>query len=249
MTIVAQFLNHHDDIKLFDEIDLIQVGRYGESVIGTLHAFLVERGVYDGYRRRARETADPAAALRAVIGEIVRPATVWGEKNPRYATQLGALYRTFPEAKVLFVLRDPRQVVNSCLAHRDSPLRAPTDFWIKDTVADALALVESCLEPLDAGDARPAVVRFEAFAARPMATLEAALGRWGLAFSGAAASLVHAAPETVGDHQFVRGGALLPWKAGNLRPLRHGPCARDRIDAADPAWAEVDALARRFDYS
>lgn len=249
MTIVTQFLNHHDDIKIFDEIDLIQIGRYGESVIGTLHAFLAERGVYDGYRRRARQTADPAAALRAVIGEIVQPATIWGEKNPRYATALGALYRTFPEAEVLFVLRDPRQVVNSCLAHRDSPLRAPTDFWIKDTVAEALALVESCLEPLDAGDAGPIVVRFEAFAARPKATLDAALGRWGLTFSDGAASLVHAAPETAGDHQFVRGGALLPWKAGNLRPLRQRPCHRDRVDAADPAWTEVDALARRFGYA
>ena len=25
MTIVTQFLNHHEDIKIFDEIDLIQV--------------------------------------------------------------------------------------------------------------------------------------------------------------------------------------------------------------------------------
>ena len=43
MTIVTQFLNSHEDIKIFDEIDLIQVGR-GGSVIGTLQAFLVDRG-------------------------------------------------------------------------------------------------------------------------------------------------------------------------------------------------------------
>jgi hypothetical protein len=249
MTIVTQFLNDHDDVKIFDEIDLIQVGRYGESAIGTLPAFLAERGVYDHYRRRARETADPAIALREVISEIARPCRIWGEKNPRYATQLGALKRSFPEAVVLFVLRDPREVVNSCLAHRNSPQRAPTDFWIKDTVAEALELVQSCLEPLDAGAAGPVVVRFEDFTARPKATLDAALGRWGLTFSDGAAALAHAAPETVGDHQFVRSGAILPWKAGNLRPLRQGPRAADRVDAADPAWAEVDALARRFGYA
>src|SRR5262245_5294933 len=120
MTIVTQFLNHHDDIKIFDEIDLIQVGRHGASAVGTLQAFLVERGAYDVYRRRAGETAD-AIALESVISEIAHPCTVWGEKNPRYATQLGALKRSFPEAVPLFVLRDPREVVNSCLAHRDSP--------------------------------------------------------------------------------------------------------------------------------
>jgi hypothetical protein len=248
MTIVTQFLNHHDDIKVFDEIDLIQVGRHGESVIGTLQAFLVDRGVYDAYRHRARETGDPAIALRSVIGEIVRPCTIWGEKNPRYATQLGALKRSFPEAVPLFVLRDPREVVNSCLAHRDSPHRDPTDFWIKDTVGDALALVQSYLEPLEAGDAGHVVLRFEAFAAHPRVTLDAALGRWGLTFSDSALPIAHAAPETVGDHQFFRDGAVLPWKAGNLCPLRSTPPARERADADDPVWAQVDALARRFGY-
>ncbi len=248
MTIVTQFLNHHADIEIFDEIDLIQVGRYGESVIGTLQAFLVDRGVYDAYRRRTRETADPAIALQAVMSGIARPCTIWGEKNPRYATQLGALKRSFPEAVVLFVLRDPREIVNSCLAHRDSALRTPTDFWIKDTVAEALVLVERYLEPLDAGEAGLVVLRFEAFAARPKETLDAALGRWGLTFSDSAVPLAHAAPETVGDHQFFRGGAALPWKAGNLCPLRPTPPVRDRADADDPVWAQVDALARRFGY-
>jgi Sulfotransferase family len=248
MTIVTQFLNHHDAIKIFDEIDLIQVGRHGESVIGTLQAFLVDRGAYDVYRHRARETADPAIALRSVIGEIAHPCTIWGEKNPRYATQLSALKRSFPEAVPLFVLRDPREVVNSCLAHRDSPLRTATDFWIMDTVGDALALVQRYLEPLDDGEAGLVVLRFEAFAARPRETLDAALGRWGLTFSDSALPIAHAAPETVGDHQFFREGAALPWKAGNLCPLRSTSSARDRADADDPVWAQVDALARRFGY-
>ncbi|MFY2858580.1 hypothetical protein ACOJVU_01740 [Mycobacterium sp. THU-M104] len=41
---------------------------------------------------------------------------------------------------------------------------------------------------------------------------------------------------------------MLPWKAGNLRPLRRVVPARDRIDAYDPAWAQVDALACHFGY-
>jgi hypothetical protein len=248
MTIVTQVLNCHDDIKIFDEIDLIQVGRFGASVIGTLQAFLADRGVYADYRRYARETADPAVALRAVMSEIARPCTIWGEKNPRYATRLGALRRSFPEAVPLFVLRDPREVVNSCLVHRDSPLRTPLDFWIKDTVAQALALVQSCLQPLETGAAELVVLRYEAFVARPKATLDAALGRWGLTFSDRAVPLAHSAPETVGDHQFFRDGAPLPWKVGNLSPLHQAPSVRDRADADDPVWAQVDALARRLGY-
>lgn len=249
LTIVTQFLNQHEDIKIFDEIDLIQIDRSGESVVGTLAAFLLDRGVYEAYRRSARKAADPAAALQAIMSDIARPCTIWGEKNPRYAMRLASLRRSFPEAVPLFVLRDPREVVNSCLLHRDSRVRTRLDFWIKDTVADALVLVESCLEPLKNNDAEVVVLRYEAFAAQPRATIDAACGRWGLSFSEVAVPLVHPAPETVGDNQFLRDGATLPWKAGNLSPLRQEPTVRDRIDPDDPTWCQVDALARHFGYN
>lgn len=248
-TIVTQFLNHHEDVKIFDEIDLIQIDRSGGSVAGTLAAFLHEREVYESYRRRTQETADPAGALRAIMSQIAHPATIWGEKNPRYATRLEVLRRCFPGAVVLFVLRDPREIVNSCLLHRDSPLRTALDFWIKDTVTEALVLLESCLQPLNADDDELVVLRYEAFAAQPRSTLDAALGRWGLSFSDSAAALAHCAPETLGDSQFIRHGAPLPWKVGNLAPLHRTQSARDRIDADDPTWSQVDALAQRFGYN
>lgn len=154
----------------------------------------------------------------------------------------------FPEAAVPFVLRDPRGVVNSVLLHRNSPHRRPLDFWINDTVAEALALLHRFLQPLMSGGAAPAVARYEDFVAQPAATLDAALGQWGLTFSDTAVGLAHPPPETVGDSQFFRSGALLLWKEGNLRPLRRVSPARDRVDADDPAWAQVDALARHFGY-
>jgi hypothetical protein len=249
LTIVTQFLNHHEDIKVFDEIDLIQVNQSGGSVVGTLAAFLLEREVYQTYQRYARETADPAFAIQAIMSELAHPCTIWGEKNPRYAMRLDILRRRFPEAVVLFVLRDPREVVNSCLLHRDSHMRTRLDFWIKDTVAEALALVETCLEPLKAGDAELVLLRYEAFAARPRTTLNAAFDRWGLSFSDSAVPRAHCAPEAVGDNQFYRQGAPLPWKVGNLSSLRQTPSARDRIDADDPAWSRVDDLARHFGYN
>jgi Sulfotransferase family len=247
LTIVTQFLNHHEDIKIFDEIDLIEVDR--GPVVGTLAAFLLERNVYQAYRSGAQETADPVGALRAIMSEIARPCTIWGEKNPRYAMRLDRLRRCFPESGVLFVLRDPREVVNSYLLHRDSPVRSDLDFWIKDTVAEAFALLQNCLEPLMAHDADLVVLRYEAFAARPKETLDAAFGPWGLSFSDSAVALSHCAPEAAGDNHFFRGGTPLPWKAGNLAPLRQAPSARDRIDADDPTWSEVDALAQHLGYN
>lgn len=250
LTIVTQFLNHHDDIKIFDEIDLIEIARSPTPLRGTLAAFLYEREAYETYEahcHQALEMGDPASALRATMSGIAHPRTIWGEKNPRYATRLEVLRRCFPEAVVLFVLRDPREVVNSYLLHRDSNLRTELDFWIKDTVAEALAFLEKCLESLTADD-ELVVLRYEAFAARPRETLDAALRGWGLSFSDDAVAVAHRAPETVGDNQFYRRGAPLPWKVGNLEPLRQAMSGRPRVDADDPAWSRVDALARRFGY-
>jgi hypothetical protein len=249
LTIVTQFLNHHEDIKIFDEIDLVAAERSRGMVAGTLGAFLLERGAYDAYRQSVQESADPSGALRAIMSEIAHPCRIWGEKNPRYAMRLQILRRCFPEAVIVFVLRDPREIVNSYLLHRDSDQRTDLDFWIKDTVAEALALLRTCLQSLAADHAELVMLRYEDFAARPTATLDAALARWGLKFSDNAVPLAHRPPETVGDNQFYRAGTPLPWKAGNLAPLCQQPSARARIDADDPAWSEVEALAQRFGYN
>jgi hypothetical protein len=57
------------------------------------------------------------------------------------------------------------------------------------------------------------------------------------------------APETLGEEQFFRQRMVLPWKSGNLSPLRRDPPSRDRIDAGDPAWGRVDALAATLGYA
>ncbi|ORV57795.1 hypothetical protein AWC05_00260 [Mycobacterium florentinum] len=57
--------------------------------------------------------ADPAGP-QAVMSEIAGPCAIWGEKNPRYAMKLDIPRRCLPDAIVAFVLRDPREVVNSC---------------------------------------------------------------------------------------------------------------------------------------
>jgi hypothetical protein len=248
-TIVSQVMNADGRIKIFDEIDLINVAEFGEHVVGKLRAFLFERGAYDAFRELAGSTDDCALALRQVMEALAAPALVWGEKNPLYATRLEVLRRLFPDALFLFVQRDPRAVVNSYLAHRASPLRRSVDFWIKDTVAEALALVESCLQPLEGREGDVAVLRYEEFVEQPKPVLDRILERWRLELHEPDLAARYDAPETLGAEQFFRQQTVLPWKSGNLSPLRREPQSRDRIDAGDPAWAKVDALAATLGYA
>jgi len=248
-TIVTQALNAHDQIKIFDEVGLIDMLDLGGVVVGKLRAFLIERGGYDDYCVRVQNGEDPAAALRQVISAVTAPRPIWGEKNPMYATRLDTLRRGFPDAQFLFVVRDPREIVNSCLLYRDSPVRSRQDFWIKDSVADALALVERCWEPLGTRQIDVSILRYERFIAGPKATLDHVFAAWQVQFPAEAMMGAHAAPDTVGDLQFFRRGATLPWKLANLSPIRPETPPRERVDASDPAWTRVDDLAARFGYA
>jgi hypothetical protein len=247
-TIVTQTLNTNEQIKLFDEVSLIDVLEFGASVVGKLRAFLMERGLYEDFRAQAQNDGDPAAALCKVMDAHVAPRAVWGEKNPMYATHLAALRGGFPGAAVLFVLRDPREVVNSYLTHRGSPFRSRMDFWIKDSVSEALALYERCVEPILNHQPNLQVLRYESFIASPNATLDAALSPWGVRFQAEAPPAPHEAPDSVGDHQFFRHGMPLPWKLGNLSPIQSQIDPKSRLDAADPAWSRVEVLADRLGY-
>jgi len=247
-TIVTQALNAHDEIKIFDEVSLVDVIEFGGLVVGKLHAFLIERGCYDAFCARVRKAEEPAAALRAVMTAVAAPKPIWGEKNPMYATRMDRVRTGFPQAQFLFVIRDPREIVNSCLLYRHSPSRSQTDFWIKDTVADALALVEHCWEPLRTPQSDVSVLRYEDFIARPKASLDQVFSAWQVQFPENMVD-AYAAPDTVGDLQFFRRGAPLPWKLANLSPIQSDLPVRDRVDAADPAWAKVDDLATRFGYA
>jgi len=247
-TIVTQVLNTHDQIKIFDEVSLIDVLDFGGMVVGKLQQFLIERGCYEDYRSRVQGAGDPAAALREVMTAVSAPRSIWGEKNPMYATRLDALRRGFPEARFLFVVRDPREIVNSYLLYRDAPARSSQDFWIKDSVADAAALVELCWEPISSEQSDVSILRYEQFIADPKATLDSIFSDWGLQFAEEALINAHSAPDTVGDLQFYRRGAPLPWKLANLSPIQSNASPRPRIDAFDPTWARIDELATRFGY-
>jgi hypothetical protein len=247
-TIVTQALNAHDQIKIFDEVSLIDVLEFGGQVVGKLRAFLEEQGCYEDFCSRVAEGETPATVLCQVMAAVTAPRTIWGEKNPMYATRLGALRGGFSQAHFLFVVRDPREIVNSCLLYRDSSFRSRQDFWIKDSVMDALALVEYCWEPIRTEQTDVSVLRYEQFVARPKATLDAIFSAWQVQFKEEALFNANSAPDTVGNLQFFRRGAPLPWKLANLSPIQSEAPQRGRVDSSDPAWTRVDELAAQFGY-
>jgi hypothetical protein len=247
-TIVTQAINSNPEVKIFDEVDFLEIAKHGSQVVRRGRKFLVERGLWERFSGLEASSGSAAGALERVVSEAVAPKTVWGEKNPGYAEHLDELHGYFPEAFVVFVLRNPRQIVNSYLRHRRSAFREGDDFWIKDTVEEGLKLAETFVQPVLAQGAGLHVLRYEDFVADPATALDRLFAGQGLRFSPAEISRANRLPEGVADEQFYRNGAPLPWKVGNLSPVADSRPAQQRLDPEDPAWTKVDALAERLGY-
>ncbi len=95
----------------------------------------------------------------------------WGDKTPRHARYVRELKSLFPEGTVVFMLRDPRAVVASCLRYRDSSLRSEADFWICETLEEAVARYRIYIRPAIDHAESVELVRYEDLVARPMERL------------------------------------------------------------------------------
>lgn len=108
-TLVEQALASHPDIEALEERETI------EEAFGPL--------VLDDktFERWPDLTPDDIASFRAAYWRCVAQYQGWPlkravfvDKQPLALVQLPLIYRIFPRAKILFVLRDPRDVVLSC---------------------------------------------------------------------------------------------------------------------------------------
>ena len=108
-TLMEQILASHPDIEVAEE---------EEGLVAACGSLI---GGEDAFDRWARLSDDDIAAFRgaywrhmkaAIGGRFTRPVFV--DKLPLNTALLPVIFRVFPQAKVLFAVRDPRDVVVSC---------------------------------------------------------------------------------------------------------------------------------------
>ncbi|BDS06611.1 sulfotransferase [Oceaniferula spumae] len=115
-TLIEQALDAHPDVVSADETSIfhntawmpvaLDYGKQGES---DLTNFL--DSMSPNYVRKLRKNYRQHW-LRA-IGRKTRKNKVWLDKNPALTTRLGVIARLFPDARIIFALRDPRDVILS----------------------------------------------------------------------------------------------------------------------------------------
>jgi tetratricopeptide (TPR) repeat protein len=88
---------------------------------------------------------------RRVSGEGIHPAgQVFVDKNPFNSFRLPLIARLFPDARILFAERDPRDVVLSCFRHR---FQMSPAAWQLLTLEGAAQLYDATMELAEASEA------------------------------------------------------------------------------------------------
>jgi tetratricopeptide (TPR) repeat protein len=111
-TLVEQALAGHPEVVSLQE---------HEAFVESGRAFMADAGGLDRLHATASDELDPyrAAYWRRVRAMEVEPAgKVFIDKLPFHALMLPLIARLFPESRVLFAVRDPRDVILSCLRCR-----------------------------------------------------------------------------------------------------------------------------------
>jgi tetratricopeptide (TPR) repeat protein len=92
-----------------------------ESLIDAVHEFMERPEDLDRLSRAASAKLESLRAAywqRVAAGGVAVAGKVFVDKNPLNTLKLPLIARLFPNAKILFACRDPRDVVLSCFRHR-----------------------------------------------------------------------------------------------------------------------------------
>jgi tetratricopeptide (TPR) repeat protein len=133
-TLMEQVLAAHPDAAALEE---------RETLVSALRAYLRNSATLDNL---ARAGEDELAAHRRAYWDVVRGAgvdptgKVFIDKNPFNTSKLPLVAKLFPQAKVLFALRDPRDVVFSCFRRRFGMNGSTFEFLTLDGAARAYDL-------------------------------------------------------------------------------------------------------------
>ena len=131
-TLLEQVLDSHPAVTSADELQVMPemvyepLGKFaqpGESVVATLDRL---SPVELDPLRRSYWSSMESALLRPLQGQLLL------DKNPELTMLLPLVARAFPEMRIIFALRDPRDVVLSCFMQR-LPLNAVSVHYLSLT--------------------------------------------------------------------------------------------------------------------
>lgn len=111
-TLLEQALASHPDVRSMEEVDCLALaaGEYFYADDGLARFAALSDPELDALRARYWQAVDDNG--------VARDRAVFVDKMPLNSVHLGFIARLFPDAKILFALRDPRDVVLSCFRRR-----------------------------------------------------------------------------------------------------------------------------------
>ncbi|MFO8099851.1 MAG: sulfotransferase [Salinibacter sp.] len=185
-------------------------------------------------RARAADRPAPPDLLRALGTTYAERsgAEIWGEKTPDHLAHVPAMLRNFPDAAVLCIVRDPRDV---CLSLRDMP-------WNHDSLPEAAwtwrRYAQKSLRYRDAFSEHFHIIRYEDLLEDPEAELRAVAEWVGVTFDDRMLRFHH---QEGGPADTDRE----PWKAKMHRPVdpTNKEKWRTHMTAAERAVVEIVAGA------
>ncbi len=132
----------------------------------------------------------------------------WVLKAPSHLSSLPALFRTYPDARVVITHRDPRRVIASLADLMATLQRMRSDHVHYDAMVAGVAygfaeLLQAVMRQRQAGevpDDRIADVRYADLVADPLGTVVGLYERWGLRLSAAAEARIRARLAKPGEH-------------------------------------------------
>jgi len=202
----------------------------GRAVFRQGRAYGLSRSRLWRMAARSRSINELAARVRDhVLATTGKP--IWAEKTPRNIRVIDRFLAAFPDARVIHMVRDPRDVVLS-LHRRGKPLLEAAETWLASTAA--IAAHRDCGRVLD--------VRYEDLCLAPESTLAGICAFIGVEFSS---------DYFVSDAHVSRGlGKFKGHSSWSLSPTEGfsaDSVARYRTVAYD--WSLLSSLRLTADYA
>jgi len=136
------------------------------------------------------------------------PGHRWVLKSPDNVFALDAIREAYPDARIVFLHRDPLSVVASCVKLAELLRRPFTNHIDRDELGDQVSsrLVESTTEMAEAAERDPGILHlhYRAVVAKPMETVRALYEHCGMTLSGEAEARMRHWLRTPRKHRHAR---------------------------------------------